>query len=163
MLSDAPQQEKGQRSQNEIKQVPSKYEENFFTLWVAEYLNTLSREVFEYPSLEVFKTLPGHYPVQSAEPASSEGLNYMISKGLLQPQQFSEIAQVFSLYINDKYVFWNICLMRRHCRNWAYLVWRRLRGDLLKVYKYLKGICQEDAARLFSVVPRGRMRNNGLN
>jgi len=38
---------------------------------------------------------------------------------------------------------------------------RRLRGDLINAYKYLQGRCRKDGARLLSVLPSHKTRDNG--
>ena len=44
---------------------------------------------------------------------------------------------------------------------WSHLE-KRTQGDLLNAYKYLKGGCKEDGARLFPMAPSYRTRGNGL-
>lgn len=51
--------------------------------------------------------------------------------------------------------------MRKDWVSWANLAWRRLRGDHINAYKYLKGIHQKDEARLFSVVLTDGTIGNG--
>ncbi|KAJ7404182.1 hypothetical protein BTVI_73424 [Pitangus sulphuratus] len=57
---------------------------------------------------------------------------------------------------DDDFRGWNISLMEERLRNWASLAWRRLRGNLINVYKYLNGGVKR------MVVLSDRMRGNIL-
>lgn len=48
--------------------------------------------------------------------------------------------------------------MNKVQKSWDYSGWRRLRGNLINEYKYLKGRWKEEGARLFSVMLSDKMR-----
>jgi len=52
-------------------------------------------------------------------------------------------------------------LCEEKLRDWNCSAWRRLRGDLINAYKYLKGGYQEYGARFLPMVPSNMTWGNG--
>jgi len=50
---------------------------------------------------------------------------------------------------------WSSCYTKAGYACWVYLVWRRLRGHLIIVYKHLMRDSKEEGLRLFSLVVNG--------
>jgi len=51
---------------------------------------------------------------------------------------------------------------RRGWGNWTCLAWRRLWGDLIVAFQYLKGACKQEGEWLFTWVDSDRKRGNGF-
>ena len=52
--------------------------------------------------------------------------------------------------------------MRKGRGNWTCLVWRRLQGDLIAAFQYLKGVYKQEGEQLFMRVDSDMTRGNGF-